>query len=225
MTLRVVVVEDDSRYRSTLEQLLSQADGFSVAGTFSSPLSALAELELELSKSESVPWDIVIMDIEMPRMNGIAATKRIKALIPGVKVVVLTVFEDPATILEAICAGADGYLLKKSRANELLQGIRSVTEGGAPLTANVARKVLEMMRTVNAPDAARTTAGPSRFDLTEREQQVLRGLVEGLSYKQVAEVLGLSLGTVRTHISSIYRKLQVHSIGEAVNRALRNRMV
>jgi len=222
--LRIAVIEDDRRYRASLEQLFGQAPGFRLAGSFSSPPGALAAAGRD-PETTPPPWDIVLMDLEMPQMGGIEATRRLKALRPQLKVVVLTVFEDPAAILEAVAAGADGYLLKKARARELLDGVRAVADGGAPLTAEVARKVLDVLRTLSAVPAAAAGASPTRFDLTEREQQVLRALVNGFSYKQAADTLGISLGTVRSHIASIYRKLQVHNVAEAVSRAVRQRLV
>jgi DNA-binding NarL/FixJ family response regulator len=222
--LRIAIVEDDRRYRASLEQLFGQAAGFRLVGSFPSPPGALAAAERDRELMQ-IPWDIVMMDLEMPQMGGIEATRRLKALCPQLKVVVLTVFEDPAAILEAVSAGADGYLLKKARARELLDGVRAVAEGGAPLTAEVARKVLDVLRTLNVAPAANGGASPTRVDLTEREQQVLRALVNGFSYKQAADSLEISLGTVRSHIASIYRKLQVHNVAEAVSRAVRQRLV
>jgi len=224
--VRLVVVEDDALYRGSLEQLFEKASGFDLAASYPGAETPVRAAEDAARAERHPPWDLVLMDLEMPGMGGMEGTRRLKAAAPEVKVVILTVFEHPATILEAICAGADGYLLKKSRASELLEGLRGVAEGGAPLTPNVARSILELMREVQ-PVLPSAEAGqtPSRLDLTEREQQVLRGLVEGLSYKQVADILGLSLGTIRTHITAIYRKLQVHSVAEAVSRALRRRIV
>src|SRR5437867_1722656 len=135
---RLAIIEDDPRYRATLEQLFAQAGTFHVAGSFASPPAALAELERSIHERNAAPWDIVVMDLEMPRMNGIEATRQVKAVAPSIKVVVLTVFEDPAAILEAVCAGADGYMLKKARARELLDGLRTVMDGGSPLTSGVA---------------------------------------------------------------------------------------
>jgi len=225
MPLRIVIVEDDARYRSSLEQLFARAAGFVLAASYPAAVAAVREAEESIVRGATPSWDLVVMDLEMPHMNGIEATRRLKAALPHLKVVVLTVFEQPATILEAICAGADGYLLKKSRAGELLEGLRSVAEGGAPLTPNVARSLLEVVREVHAAPGRLEAGAPTRLDMTEREQEVLRSLVDGNSYKQAADVLGISLGTVRTHIASIYRKLQVHSVAEAVSRALRERLV
>lgn len=220
---RIAVVEDDHRYRTSLEQLFSHTSSFSVAGSYGSPVAALSAIQQSLSSDGHPPWDIVVMDLEMPQMNGIEATRRLKMLSPDLKVVVLTVFEDPAAIVEAVSVGADGYLLKKSRARELVEGIRSVAEGGSPLTPDVARTILDLLRALKPP----ALAGPSprRFELTDREQDVLRALVNGRSYKQVADDLGISLGTVRSHIVAIYRKLQVHNVAEAVSRAVRQRLI
>lgn len=225
MSLRVAVVEDNIRYRSTLEQLFRHAPGFELAASFPSPPPAIRAVERAADERSKPAWDVVVMDLETPEMSGIEGTRRLKRLMPGLKVVVLTVFEEPATILEAICAGADGYMLKKARAPELLGGLRAAVEGGAPLTPNVARSVLELMRLGSSRETPGVAESPTRLDLTDREQQVLRALVEGLSYKQVADILAISLGTVRSHVTSIYRKLQVHSVAEAVSRAIRERIV
>lgn len=224
-TLRLAIVEDDPHYRASLEQLFTHADGFTLSGSFAAPPPVLAEAELAMKTCDAPPWDVVLMDLEMPRMNGIEATRRLKQLAPGLKVVVLTVFEEPDAIVEAICAGADGYLLKKARARELLEALRAVADGGAPLTSTVARKMLDVVRALAPVVPVRRELPPSRLDLTEREQQVLRALVDGLSYKQAADALGISLGTVRSHITAIYGKLQVHNVAEAVSRALRRRLV
>jgi DNA-binding NarL/FixJ family response regulator len=148
-------------------------------------------------------------------------------------VVVVTSFEEPATILQAICAGADGYVLKKATAKELVGHLRTVTSGGSPLTGEVARSVLDVVRRFgsSAPDVdgpgegipARTD--PRRLGLTPREQEVLRSLSHGHGYQQVADHLGVSLHTVRDHIRKIYRKLQVHSAAEAVSRAVREGLI
>ena len=160
-------------------------------------------------------------------MNGITCTRRIKQRLPETAVVVLTVFEERATIVEAICAGADGYLLKRTPAAELLAQLRAIAVGGAPLSAGVARTVLDLVRRIGPvatgnPDPA---GGTARFELTDRELDVLRCLVEGMSYKRTALQLDISLDTVRSHIRSVYSKLQVHSVAEAISRALREGIV
>jgi DNA-binding NarL/FixJ family response regulator len=160
-------------------------------------------------------------------MNGIDCTRRIKQRLPDAAVVVLTVFEERATIVEAICAGADGYLLKRTSAAELLTQLRAIARGGAPLSAGVARTVLDLVRRIGPvatgqPDQA---GGTDRFALTDRELDVLRCLVEGMSYKRTAQQLGISIDTIRSYIRSVYSKLQVHNVAEAVSRALREGIV
>jgi DNA-binding NarL/FixJ family response regulator len=211
--VRVAIAEDDRGYRESLAQLLATA-GFDVADTFGSPLPLL-------ERAAGGRWDLVLMDIQMPGLGGIEATRRLKLIAPATRVVMLTVFEDAGTILEAICAGASGYLLKKSRAPELIAQVRSIVGGGVPLTAGVAQTLLDLVRRL--PAAA--GAAPSRLDLTPREQDVLRELVRGRSYQQVADALDVTVDTVRGYIKSLYRKLQVHSVAEAVSRALRERLV
>jgi DNA-binding NarL/FixJ family response regulator len=217
----VAVVEDDPRYRRSLEVLLEGTDGFTLGASFGAAAPALEALDRLADGTGGARWDLVLMDLDLPRMKGIEATRHVKARAPDLPVVVLTVFEEPATILEAICAGADGYLLKKMPASELLSQLRSIAAGGAPLTGRVARTVLGLLR---ASPAAGSQV-PGRLDLTEREQEVLQCLVRGLAYKQAADTLGVSLDTVRTHIRAVYRKLQVHSVAEAVSRAIRDRLV
>lgn len=227
--IRTVVIEDDSRYRASLEELLRHTADFTLAGAFGSVPAALAEMRWEARKGRLPPWDLVLMDLELPRMNGIEGTRRIKARLPMVPVVVLTVFEEPPTVLEAICAGADGYLLKRTPPGALVEQLRSVVAGCAPLSAGVARTVLDLLRQSGGEwkggASGAGPAGPSRLDLTEREQDVLRCLVQGMAYKQVARHLDISIDTVRSHVRSVYAKLQVHSVAQAVSRAIREGLV
>jgi len=216
--IRVAVVEDDPRFREGLEVLLGHAEGFELIEAFGSGESILERAAGYDRVGEATPWDLVVMDIELPRASGVAVTRRLKKLAPQVTVVVLTVFESPAVIVEAIASGADGYLLKKATARELLSQLRSIAEGGAPMTAGVARTVLEMVRSQVA--AGDGLDAPSRLSLTDRERDVLRCFVRGLSYGRTAGELGIALDTVRNHVRSLYRKLQVHSVAEAVHRAV-----
>lgn len=213
--VNVVIVEDDARYREGLETLFHNAPGFTVAAALSTASAAV--------EAASPAWDLVFMDIDLSdRIDGIEATRRIKRAHPALPIVMITVFEEPATILQAICAGADGYLLKHSSAREILAQARTVLAGGAPMTAGVARSVLELVRR-HAP--AETGAAPARLDLTDRERDVLRALVAGHAYKGVAAELDISVDTVRSHIRQLYKKLQVHSAAEAVSRAIRDGLV
>jgi DNA-binding NarL/FixJ family response regulator len=140
-------------------------------------------------------------------------------------VVALTVFEDRASIIEAICAGADGYLLKRTPADDLLVQLRAVLAGGSPLSAGVAKTVLDVVRQVNERHSARSPATSETVELTDRELELLACLVHGMSYKAAARALGISIDTVRSHIRGVYGKLQVHSVAEAVSRALREGLV
>lgn len=228
--LNVVIVEDDARYRESLSFLLALDPRFRLRATHGSALTAIDAIDA--GDASDPPgtrpaWDLVLMDLDLPGLNGIEATRRVKKRLPAVLVVVLTVFEEPARILEAICAGADGYLLKRTPPRELLEQLGVVADGGAPLTAGVARTVLDLIRDrPGAPGRPETGAPlPGGPALSQREREVLRGLVDGLAYKQVADHLDLSIDTVRTHVRGLYRKLQVHSVAEAVVRALRDGLV
>lgn len=224
-TLRVAIVEDDRRYRAGLETLFKHAPNFEFVESFESAASAVTRSEVLVEKGEADSWDVVLMDIDTPRLNGIEATRLIKAKNPEVSIVMLTVFEEPSTILEAICAGADGYLLKRTSARELLAQVRNIGEGGAPLTSGVAKSVLEMVRKFGPAPKGAPASSPTSIGLTGREQEVLKCLVDGNSYKETAAELGISIDTVRTHIRSLYKKLQVKSVSAAVTRALRDRLV
>ncbi len=225
MTIDVIAVEDDRRFRAGLETLFAHAPGFRLAASFGSAEAALEAVRLARLRGREPDWELALMDLQLPGIGGIEATRRLKRLLPGITIVVLTVFEEPRTVLEAIRAGADGYLLKQTPPAELLAELRAVRAGGAPLTAGVARTVLDLLRGEAGGRAAGRTAAPGRLDLTDREQEVLRCLVQGLAYKQAAARLGISIDTVRAHVRSIYGKLRVHSAAEAVGRAVRERLV
>jgi len=225
VNVKVAIIEDDPRYRDSLETLFAHASGFSPAASFGSANAALDEVEKMLRRGQEPDWKIVLMDIDLPGLNGIEATRQLKKTLPHLAIVVVTVFEEPTTILEAITAGADGYLLKKTLAGELLAQLRMIAAGGAPLTAGVARTVLGLLRSTRSNSQSGPSISPGKLDLTEREQEVLQSLVRGLSYKQVAEYLGISIDTVRTHIRAVYKKLQVHTVAEAVARAIREKLV
>ena len=216
--LNVAVVEDDPRYRHSLETLFAHAPGFALAASFGSATAALRAAEQALERG-GLGWDLALMDLQLPGMDGIEATRRLKALAPQVSVVVLTVFEEPSTMLQAICAGADGYLLKKSSDLDLLGQVELIQGGGAPLTGGVARTLLALLR-----DRVPASRRPS-VKLSPREEDVLSLLVDGRSYKQIAGDLDLSMDTVRSYIRGLYRKLQVQNAAAAVTRALREGLV
>jgi DNA-binding NarL/FixJ family response regulator len=221
MKFRIAIVEDDRRYRVSLERLIASAQDLQLAGSYGCAEDALRAADRQ---STTTPWDLVLMDLELPGMSGMEATRRLKEWWPQVQVVTLTVFEEPSTVLEAICSGADGYLSKSAAGNEILDQARVVLAGGGSLTPGVARTLLELVRNP-LPRPQGDAATPSRMDLTQREQEVLRALVQGLAYKQIASTLGMSLDTVRSHVKHIYRKLQVHGVAEAVGRAIREKLI
>jgi DNA-binding NarL/FixJ family response regulator len=161
-----------------------------------------------------------LMDIEMPGMNGIDATRLVKEHFPSVHVLIQTVFFEDEYIFNAICAGASGYILKSTSPQGYLDAIKDVQAGGSPMTPGIARRVLELFKTNVQPQAA-----TEDYNLTNQEKKVLQHLVEGKSYKLIAAELFISIDTVKTHVRNIYAKLHVHSGTEAVSKAIRDRIV
>ncbi len=228
--IRIATVEDDRRYRESLELLFRHVDDFRFAEGFEAAEPFLGRIDALERTGSPAPWELVLMDMDLPGVHGVECVRRVRGAFPELLVVVLTVFEDRETIVDAICAGADGYLLKQVPTPRLLEQLRAVVAGGAPLSAGVARTVLELVRDGRSDTrkgAPGTRPMNARVDvgLTPRELEVLRCLVQGKSYKGVARALDVSIDTVRSHIRSVYRKLQVHSVAEAVARALRDRIV
>jgi DNA-binding NarL/FixJ family response regulator len=221
---RVAIIDDNARFRTTIETFVRELPDFVLAASYGRADSALRDLEEALAAEAGLPWDLVLMDLEMPHVSGIEATRRIKAAAAEVLVVVLTVFEDTATILEAISAGADGYLVKRVSAVDLRLQLAAIIQDGAPMTPGVARTLLTFVRE-SAGARHESETEPTRLDLTAREQEVLRCIVRGRSYQQTAGDLAISIETVRTHIRNLYRKLQVHSVAEAVGLAIRKRLI
>lgn len=163
--------------------------------------------------------DVVLMDIDMPIANGIEGLKRIKKVAPGIFIIMQTVFEDEEKIFQAIHAGADGYFLKKTPPDKLIEGIRDVLEGGAPMTPLVAKKVLGIFQQQTVAKKE------NHFDLTDREVEILAMLTKGMSYKMIADAKSIKFHTVNAHLKNIYEKLHVHSATEAVAKAFDQRLV
>jgi DNA-binding NarL/FixJ family response regulator len=163
--------------------------------------------------------DVVLMDIEMPGISGIDAVRKLKAEFPSVQVLMQTIFQDDDSIFNAICAGASGYLLKSASPQQYIQAIRDVHQGGSPMSGPVARKVLTLFQKTVVPEKK------IQYDLTQKEKEVLSNLVEGKSFKMIADALSISYETVRSHMKSIYGKLHVHSNTEAVIKALKEKIV
>jgi DNA-binding NarL/FixJ family response regulator len=209
--ISVAIIEDQKRTREGLAALLASEPDLSVVGPFSSMEEALPVLARRLP-------DALLCDIALPGMSGIEGVRRLKAAQPELRALMLTVHDDDAHVFEAICAGASGYLLKDTPPERLVAAVRELAAGGAPMSSDVARRVLALVREVAPPRAA-------EHELTPRELDVLRALAEGHSYKTAARALDLSIDTVRFHVRAIYGKLHVHSKSEAVLQALRRGLV
>jgi DNA-binding NarL/FixJ family response regulator len=207
MPITVSIVEDNEQLRGTLARVLNRADGFRCLSQYGDAESAL----------EGLPRDrpeVVLMDINLPGLNGVECTRQLKQALPSVSIIMLTVYEDTENIFNALAAGASGYLLKRTKSGELLEAIREVHRGGSPMTTHIARKVVQSFQKV----------GPSpqpTENLSQREQEVLDCLSHGFLYKEIAEKLGISYETVHTYIRRIYEKLQVRTRTEAVAKFLR----
>lgn len=210
MYIRVLIYDDNEDLRDSLSILLKGTIGFDVVGAFSDCRNIKNEV-LNL-----IP-DVVLMDIDMPYANGIEGLKVIKEIKPEINVLILTIFDDNKHIFEAICSGATGYLLKGTTPAKIIEGIIEVYNGGAPMTASVARQTLQFFATQKQT--------PDIFLLTERERETLQLLVKGYSYKMIADVSHLSIDAVRSRIKKIYDKLHVHTMSEAVVKAIRERLV
>jgi DNA-binding NarL/FixJ family response regulator len=205
--VRVAIIEDQDPMREILAALVARAPDLELYGSF-------ASMEDALTAFAAAPVDVVLADIGLPGMSGIEGVKRLKVMQPEAQVLMLTVFADNTHIFEAICAGASGYLLKDTPREKLLAAIRELAEGGAPMTAAIARKVVTMFK--NAPPVQ-----PSSVGLSPRELEVLRLLADGHVYKTAADRLQVSIDTVRYHVRHIYEKLHVHSKSEAVMKAFK----
>ena len=209
--INVAVIEDERALREGLRALLELTPNFGCAGSFGS-----MEEALRLIGPNSV--DMVLMDIGLPRMNGIEGTRVLREKFADLPIIVLTVHGEDDKIFQAICAGANGYLLKDTPPAKIIEAMREVCEGGAPMSPYVARRVVELFRRYNPPAEA-------DYHLTEQETRILKMLVDGHHYKTAAYELGISTSTVSFHLKNVYEKLQVHSKTEAVAKALRERLV
>ena len=207
--IKVAVVEDDVKVRGSLARMLDSSDGFSCVSQHPSGENALTELPVTCP-------DVVLMDINLPGMNGVECTRRLKQLLPETQIVMLTVYENTNIIFDALSAGACGYMLKESTPEQLLQAIREVHGGGSPMTSHIARKIVASFQKIKAPHH-------EYEKLSLREQQVLDYLSQAYTYAEIAEVLKIRYHTVHTHIRHIYEKLHVRSRTEAVTIHL-NRM-
>lgn len=212
MSIRVAIFDDNHSLRYGLYQLINGSEGFVCVGAYENCKTVLRDIK------DCAP-DIVLMDIAMPGIDGIEAVRIIRQKHPALKILMQTVFQDDDKIFHSILAGANGYILKNASAIRILESVKEIFEGGAPMSPSVATRVLQM---VSNPIKINTA---SKFDLTDRELEILRLLVKGRSYKILASELAISIDTVRTHIKNIYEKLQVHSMTDAVLTAIRQNIV
>jgi DNA-binding NarL/FixJ family response regulator len=207
MPITVSIVEDNEQLRTTLARVLNRAEGFRCVSHYGEAESALQGLPKDHP-------EVVLMDINLPGMNGVECVRQLKQIVPQILVVMLTVYEDTTNIFNALAAGASGYMLKRTKTAELLDAIREVRRGGSPMTTHIARMVVQSFQ----------KSGPSPSpaeNLSQREQEVLDCLSQGFLYKEIADKLGISYETVHTYIRRIYEKLQVRTRTEAVAKFLK----
>jgi DNA-binding NarL/FixJ family response regulator len=209
--IRTAIVEDERQIREGLTTLINRTNGYRCTGSFRSMEEALEGIKRE------VP-DIALCDIGLPGMSGIEGIRILKERYPQLQVLMLTVYDDDDRIFDALCAGASGYLLKRTSSARLLEGLREAVSGGAPISPEIASRVIKLFRDIRPPERA-------DYELTPHETRLLKLIVEGHNYTTAAEELGVSYNTVKFHMRHVYEKLQVHSKSEAVAKALRDRLI
>lgn len=209
--IKILIYEDNPQLREGLSMLISGSQGYEVLAAYKNCSNVVDEVEA---------WkpDVILMDIDMPGVNGIEGLRLIRAINTEVKILMLTVFDDNKNVFESLKAGANGYILKKTQPAKLLEYISEAASGGAPMTASIAAQVLKMFSDIKDPVYA-------DYNLSEREKQVLQLLVNGYSYKMIAADMHISIDTVRSHIKKIYEKLHVNSKSEAVAKAFKDKIV
>jgi len=209
--LKVAIIEDHREFRDYLVALIGGAEGFRCVGSFRSMEEALDKIGADLP-------DAVLVDIGLPGMSGVDGVRLLKERYPQLVILMQTVYDDDERIFNALCAGASGYLLKKTHPARLLEGLREAVSGGAPMSPEVAYRVIRLFREIRPPERA-------DHDLTPHEIRILKLLVEGHNYKTAATELKVTPSTINFHLQKIYEKLQVHSKSAAVAKALRDRLV
>lgn len=212
MQTKVIIYEDNQVFRDSLVRLIDANSSYTIVGAF--PNCANIEDEIALLNPR-----VVLMDIQMPGVNGLKGLEIIRRKSADIKVIMLTVFEDNQHIFDAICFGANGYLLKHSSPTQLFNAIEDVMHGGAPMTPSIASRVLVLL------SGRRAVVPENEYHLTPREREILESLVEGNSYKMIAAELMISVETVKSHIKKVYEKLQVNSQAEAVSKAMKEKIV
>lgn len=209
--IKILIYEDNPQLREGLTMLINGSDGFEVLASYKNCNNVVEELEA---------WkpDVILMDIDMPGINGLEGLKLIRKVNADVKILMLTVFDDNKNVFESLRNGANGYILKKTPPSKLLEYISEAASGGAPMTASIATQVLKMFSEINNPVYA-------DYHLSDREKQVLQFLVNGYSYKMIAAEMFIAIDTVRSHIKKVYEKLHVNSKSEAVAKAFKDNII
>jgi DNA-binding NarL/FixJ family response regulator len=211
MPVNLLLYEDNIQLRESVVALLSLSNEYVLAGSFGD----VTQVDQQV---KTLQPDVILMDIDLPGVNGIQAVRQIRKFNLAVPIIMLTVFDDNQHVLDAICSGASGYLLKKHIPEKLTDSIREVLDGGAPMSPGIARMVISKLQQLPA-------APSNTYELTPRERDVLSSLSKGNSYKMIASQYGISIDTVRTHIKHIYEKMQVRSQTEAVSKAINEKLV
>lgn len=210
--IEIILIEDNSLFRTTLFDFINKTEGMICIASYLSCEDALHEIY----KNMLYP-DIVLLDIGLPGMSGVEGIAHLKKIIPNSKIIILTIQDDDQNVFNAICSGASGYLLKDSTSEKILESVEEVLNGGAPMNSSIAAKVLKMFKEF--------VPVKGDYNLTQREKEILKLLVEGLSKKQIAEKLFLSFHTIDSHIRNIYEKLEVHSGSSAVVKAVKENLI
>lgn len=211
--ITVVIVEDNDTIREGLAALINGTGGYKCVGSF-------RDCESFLAKLSSLDINVVLMDIALPGMNGIEGVKEAKKIKPDTDILMLTIYEDSEKVFDALCAGACGYLVKKTPPSKLLDAIKEVHEGGSPMSSQIARQVITAFK-----ESKDLKDDEQEFELSGREKEVINLLAGGNNYQQIAEQLYISVDTVRHHIKNIYKKLHVHTQSEAVAKAIRKKII
>lgn len=209
--IRVALFEDNDLYRDTLADILSTAPTIELVGAWTNG----SQVDKIMSHHEP---NVVLMDIDMPEVNGLESLKIIHAKYPHINVIMITIFEEDKYVFQSLCHGAKGYLLKKTDPMKIIEAIEEVHQGGSSMTGTIARKVIQAF-------AIQQYAKNDAYQLTKREEDILKALVDGNSYKMIANLLNISINTVRQYIRKIYEKLQVHSMNEAVAKAIKEQII
>ncbi len=210
-SIKVSIVEDRREIREGLAMLIAGTEGYACVGAYRSMEEALDRIGHQLP-------DVALLDIGLPGMSGIEGLRILKERYPNMLLLILSVYDDDERIFDAMCAGASGYLLKKTPPLKLLESLKEAVQGGAPMSPEVARRVISLFREIRPPERA-------AYDLTPHETRLLKLFVKGHNYKTAAKELGVTVHTISFHLRSIYDKLQVHSKSAAVAKALENRLV